>query len=429
MPKIEYFLQKINSWVVLPFPDYISLLFPNNQDDQEKKSFSKIKSIKNLPMSIISDEDNSTLPPVDLDLNLISGNYVEISQNFELSLIPDKKKGSLTVANNNQLTNKSIKSSYEIWSRAKIVSADLENQIFFLENFDEQIIVIDDLKKIRPLKQEKNNNNNLDDFDIYFLTKISTSEYNFFKKQFDNLSDELKKNNNDNLLFQKYDPMNNSLQCLMKSNFSQKFSSLKDFEERYSSNADLSNSNSEVNSNKNSSRNVPGVTSRSGKSEESEDKNGNTDIEYARYKQKFIYNIKFKNDMEKILGNEIKKNKFFIGKKNNEEDFSVTIYGDIETDFNEEKKMIEKNFKKAEINVEGNVAKNTVKELANKAKIKLFYYDKKSIYLVGEDKSIKIFKSLLGMNLKYSKEIQKNENESEDMKKELVKFKKENKIK
>lgn len=423
MSKIEYFLQRANSWVTLSFSDYLDLLFP--QDD---KKFSKLKSIKGLPLKYPLTQISNLNDPAVSDIsnmNLISGNFVEVLMQKELCLVPDKKRGSLTLENKFNTDNKN-KKVYEVWSRAKIISADLEKQIFFLEDNDEELVIVDDLTKIRPLKEVKLNNNKEEEVNVYCIRRISSSEYDQFKKQFDNLEKSLTPSG---LLFQKFDQEKSCLRCLIKSSLTCQIPALKDFEERYGINEDMSNrsinSNSEVNSNKNSSRNVPGVTSRSGKSEESTDKNV-TEIENARYKETFIYNIKFKRDMEKILGNEIKKNKFSVNKinGNNKEEFKITIYGDIETDFLEEKKEFEKNYKKAEINVEGNVDKNTIKDMANKASVKFFYYDKKIVYLVGEDKSIKIFKKIFNMNMQYVKEIKKAQNESEGFKKDLVKFKK-----
>ena len=68
-------------------------------------------------------------------------------------------------------------------------------------------------------------------------------------------------------------------------------------------------------------------------------------------------------------------------------------------------------------------------ELANEMKVKCIYFVKKSIYLIGDEKSINNFKALLKVKSMYTKEIQKSNRESQNIQKKLNDIKKEYKIK
>ena len=64
-----------------------------------------------------------------------------------------------------------------------------------------------------------------------------------------------------------------------------------------------------------------------------------------------------------------------------------------------------------------------------KSKVKFINIDKKYIYLVGEEKNIKNFKAVLKISKQYSKEIQKESKEKDDIQKELESLKKKHKTK
>ena len=95
----------------------------------------------------------------------------------------------------------------------------------------------------------------------------------------------------------------------------------------------------------------------------------------------------------------------------------------------EEKNNFEKKYKQVKIESDTILNKTEVNELANKTKIKYVNIEKKNLYLVGDEKHINNFKTLWGINKKYTKEIQKSSKESENIKKELQTFKKKYKIK
>lgn len=423
MPKIEFFVQKINGWILLNIQDYLGLIF-----DQEEKKFNKLRSIKGLPLTILDESDPVVSEPKhpednNFEMNLVSGNYIEIFLQQELNLKADKKKGSISIDNRNNDNQK----SYETWARAKIISADAINQIFFLE-YNEQVIVADEMAKIRPLKEAKPIK---DDLILYYIKKVSASDYELFKKQYD----KIEAVNDSKVLYQNYDIIKSALLCLCKNDNLNELTSLKELEERYTTNED-SNTNSEINSNRDSSRNIIGVssTSHSGRSEESSEKNvtNKEDIELSnidsyKYKESFSFKSVFKKEFEKNLSDIIKKSKYHISNVNTDE-IKIIIFGDKENDFKEEKNIFENNYKKAEIKMELTMDKNEIKDIANKAKIKFIHYDKKNIYLIGEEKSISNFKAVINMNIKYSKEIRKNNKEKEVIQKKLVNLKKEYKI-
>ena len=60
---------------------------------------------------------------------------------------------------------------------------------------------------------------------------------------------------------------------------------------------------------------------------------------------------------------------------------------------------------------------------------KLFCIDKKCLYLIGEEKNINNFKVVCNLTKQYSKEIQKENKEKENIQKELMSLKKKHKIK
>ena len=64
-----------------------------------------------------------------------------------------------------------------------------------------------------------------------------------------------------------------------------------------------------------------------------------------------------------------------------------------------------------------------------KSKIKYVYIERKSLYLIGEEKNINSFRVVWNLKKQYSKEIQKENKEKEIIQKELMSIKKKNKIK
>jgi len=192
-------------------------------------------------------------------------------------------------------------------------------------------------------------------------------------------------------------------------------------------------------SNPNSNNNLIGIgiKSPSGKSENSEN-NSNKNIilekeikeEINNYKYNFTltYRDKFKKDIEKEAEELIQNCKYFIGKKY-ENNFDLTIYGNDEQDFIEEKNIFEKQYKQVMLESDATIDKNEINDLAIKSKIKFFCIDKKCLYLIGEEKNINNFKVVWNLTKQYSKEIQKENKEKENIQKELMSLKKKHKIK
>ena len=408
--KIEYYLSEIYAWLLFDIEDYINLIF--KQEDQKIK---KIKSLNHLPIKIILDNEEITKEKL-LPENLISGNYVEVFLQQELSLIGNtQKKGKISL-----ISNENNRRPYDIWARAKIVSYDSINNILFLE-YNEQLILIEDMNKIRPLSEQKKLK---EDIGIFHIKKISNSEYEKFKSEYEKFKSEIEEEKQC-FLYHNFNSIKSSLLFILPKRNFKNLLSIKELEEKYSNNEET-NTNS-------------GFSSRSGKSEES-DKIKNfgkiydeeddilNQINKYKYTRTFVYKSYFKKNEEKILKNLIIKNKYYISLIDSEE-FKIIIYGNDENDFNEEKNILEKEYKAYELKVDININKTELTDFAGKTKIKYIYFGKKIVYLIGEEKYISSFKAFISMKMMYSKEIQKSCKEKENIEKKLNNIKKEYKIK
>ena len=409
--RIEYFLHQVNGWVILDIEDIINLCLR-----QEDLKFNKIKSLLNVPIKIILHDEKSNSE------NLISGNYVEVQIQKELRLsAKNPKKFNITISN-----SENRKKKYDIWVQAKIISYDKDNNFLLLE-YNEELIAIDDMCKVRPLSLPKRLE---EDISIYYIKKISNSEYEKFKKEFENCINEIEEEKR-YLLYQNYDSIKSSLFCFLPKN--NKLPSLIKFEEQYKF---LNNEDSNTIT-------TSAITSRSGRSEELDNKkrkskNTNNilldeeeilnDINKYNYKQIYVYKSLFKKDADKIIKDIIIKNKYYLTSIDAEE-FKIIIYGNNEAEFNKEKTIFENGYKAAEIKNDSNVNKTDMIELANSTNVKYIYFEKKYMYLIGEEESISNFEVLLNMNEMYSKEIEKSYIEKEKNQKKLTDIKKEYKIK
>ena len=408
--RIEYFLHQVNGWIILDIEDIINLCLR-----QEDLKFNKIKSLLNAPIKITL-HDEKTNPE-----NLISGNYVEVQIQKELRLLAkNPKKFNITISN-----NENNKKKYDIWVQAKIISYDKDNNFLLLE-YNEELIAIDDMSKVRPLSLPKKLE---EDISIYYIKKISNSEYEKFKKEYESFKNEIEEEKR-YLFFQNYNSIKSSLFCFLPKNSN--LPSLIKFEEQYKF---LNNEDSNTIT-------TSAITSRSGRSEESENKKAKSknqnilldeekilnDINKYNCKQIYVYNSLFKKDAEKIIKDIIIKNKYYLTSIDSEE-FKIIIYGNNEAEFNKEKNIFENGFKAVEIKNDSNVNKTDMIELANSTNVKYIYFEKKYMYLIGEEESISNFEALLNMNEMYSKEIEKSYIEKEKNQKKLTDIKKEYKIK
>ena len=413
MTTIEYFIPRLNGWLSLSLDNYLSILF-----SQEDKKFSKIRIPKGLPINSI---DKSS--PSHKEISLSPNNFVEVLEKKNLILEPAEKKGQIQISskNNNQKEPK----TYDVWTRAKIISTDKNSKITLVE-LNDQIIIIDDLEIIRPLREIKPTKNSLT---AYNIKQISNSEYNLIKEEFDKI--EATNSNNNKLFYIKYDVINSSLLCFGNKDELSNLLLLKQHEERYKkSNNEENNSISDL-SNPNSNNNLIGVEKANENSQKkliSLDNDIKNELDGYKFKYIYSYRDKFRKDLEKNFGELFQKCKYYIG-KNKDNNFDLILYGNNEEDFMEEKNCLEKEYKQAKLESDIAIDKNEVKELAKKSNIKFVDIEKKNIYLIGEDKNIKNFKVVWDMSKDYTKDIEKVSKENESIQKELQTFKKKMKIK
>ena len=397
--KIEYYLSEINAWILLNVEDYMNIIF--NQEDQKLKI---IKSLANTPIKLVSENENENMLVISNPENLIYGNYIEVLIQQDLSLtINSKKKTHLSLS-----LNPNYKRKYDIWAQARIVSYDIKNKFLFLE-YDEKLILIEDLTKIRPLSEFKK----LDiDISIYYIKKITNSEYKNFKTEYEALYSKLGEEEQ-KLLFHNFNSIKSSLLVILPKNNINDLPSLKEFEKSYG-NTEENNSHS---------NNIE----KSDKNKKSNGLNGEEDIlneiNKFQYKKTFAYKSFFKKDSEKILKSIIKKNQYFISVLDSEE-FKIIIYGNDEKDFNEEKGVLEKEYKPFEKKIEQQYNKSDLSKIASQTQVKFIYFGKKMIYLIGKEKNLSNFNKMLDMNLNYSKAIQQSLKEKEDIEKKLDNIKK-----
>ena len=426
MKEFEYFIPQLNGWIPLSLEAYLSLLF-----SKEDTSFSKIKIPKGLPLCP-KDPSPQNIP----ENMLLPGNFIEAKLNQNLFLETNPKNGRI------QLITNSVKSesasNYEAWYRAKIISYDDNSKLLFVE-INENIEIIDNLDLIRPLKEVKYTKNELL---AYNIKSIQKSDYEKIKGEIDKINNttELDESNStsNKIIEIHYSEKHSSLSCIGSKDLFRKISILKQYEQRNKKNiSEEPNTNSDF-SNPNSNKNLVGIKSPSGRSETSDYNNSNKniilekelkeEINNYKFKETFTYRDKFKKDIEKEAEELIQNCKYYIGKKY-ENNFDITIYGNDEQDFNEEKNIFEKQYKQVMLDLDDAVDKKEIEDLATKSKIKFFFIEKKCLYLVGEEKNINSFKAVWNLTNQYSKEIQKNYKENEELKKEIKSIKNKHKLK
>ena len=413
MKAIEYFIPRLNGWIKLSLESYLSILF-----SQEEQKFSKIKIQKGLPIRTLDSSYNSQE-----EISLSPGNFIEVQVKQNLILEAKKEKGQIQISNssNNQEGSK----PYDIWARGKIILNDTNKNILFIE-LNERIIIIDDLSLVRPLKEIKPTKDSLI---AYNLKQIASNEYNLIKDEFDKIL--TTNSDNTKLFFIKYDVINASLLCLGNKDELNNFKLLKKHEENYKkNNNDEQNSISDL-SNPNSNNNLIGVGAQLDNFDNKGiilDEEVKNKINEYKFKFFFIYRDKFRKDMEKNFGELFQKSEYYIG-KNKDNNFGIILYGNNEHDIIEEKNNFEKEYKQVKIESDITVDKKEAKELAKKSNIKYIDFEKKNIYLVGEEKNINNFIAVWDLSNDYSKDIQKKRKENENIQNQLETFKKKNKFK
>ena len=424
MKEYEYFLPQLNGWLPLSLEAYLALLFP-----REEPKFSKIKIPKGLTISPkVSQSQNIA------ESMLLAGNFIEVKINQNLFLETNQRNGRIEFIQNSEKNSYSI--PYDIWYKAKIISYDNNSKLLFVE-INDNIEIIDNLDLIRPLKEIKYIKNDLLAFNI---KQVQKNEFDLIKNELDKIF-----NNNNNEDKEKeelyeitYDIKNLSLSLIGNKDILKNISLLKQYEQRYKKNIyDEPNTNSDF-SNPNSNNNLIGIKSPSGRSETSEKNNSNKniilekdlkeEINNYKYKQSFTYRAKFKKDIEKEAEKLFQNCRYSIG-KNYDNNFDITIYGNDEDEFNEEKNTFEKQYKQEMIDCDTTIDMNEIKDLADKSKVKFINLEKRCLYLVGEEKNINNFKMVWNIKKEYSKEIQKESKEKDEIIKEIQSVKKKHKIK
>ena len=424
MKEYEYFLPQLNGWLPLSLEAYLALLFP-----REEPKFSKIKIPKGLTLSPkVSQSQNIA------ESMLLAGNFIEVKINQNLFLETNQRNGRIEFIQNSEKNSYSI--PYDIWYKAKIISYDNNSKLLFVE-INDNIEIIDNLDLIRPLKEIKYIKNDLLAFNI---KQVQKNEFDLLKNELDKIF-----NNNNNEDKEKeelyeitYDIKNLSLSLIGNKDILKNISLLKQYEQRYKKNIyDEPNTNSDF-SNPNSNNNLIGIKSPSGRSETSEKNNSNKniilekdlkeEINNYKYKQSFTYRAKFKKDIEKVAEKLFQNCRYSIG-KNYDNNFDITIYGNDEDEFNEEKNTFEKQYKQEMIDCDTTIDMNEIKDLADKSKVKFINLEKRCLYLVGEEKNINNFKMVWNIKKEYSKEIQKESKEKDEIIKEIQSVKKKHKIK
>ena len=416
MKSIEYFITRLNGWLSISLETYLSLLF-----SQEENKFSKIKIPKGMPIKAIGPDSTNND-----ELILSPGNFVEVLIKQNLILDTNNKNGQIQISNLNN-DQKSLK-EYDVWTRGKIISNDTDSKLLFIE-INDKIEIIDDMSLVRPLKEIRTTSS---DFVAYYIKQISNSGYNSIKEEFDKLMNA--NSNNNKLFYIKYDIIKSSLLCFGNKNDLNNLLLLNKQEEKYKKNNNNDEQNNNSDSNPNSNNNLLGVKGPSRESEDSDkkiiivDDEKQNEINECKYKTSFTYREKFKKDLEKDFAEIFQNCRYYIG-KNNDNNFDVVVYGNNEDEYLKEKNICEKKYKQVKLDSDTPLNKNELNDLAMKSKVKYINIEKKSIYLVGEEKCINNFKTVWEMTKKYSKEIQKTSKENESIQRELQTFKKKHNLK
>ena len=425
MKEFEYFLSRLNCWLPISLEDYLSLLFPNGDS-----KFYKIKIPKGIPLSPIDSYQEKTPEKI-----LLPGNFIEVKLTRDLFLEANQKDGRIQPGYIPPRRGEPS-TKYEVWFRGKIISYEENSKLLLLE-INDNIEIIDNFDLIRPLKEIKYIKK---DLLAYKINQIHKNEYERIKNELDKIyinNEESSEPDKINEIH--YDLNKLSLALLGYRDSLGNISILKQYEERHKKNmSEELNTNSDF-SNPNSNNNLIGIKSPSGHSETSEHNNSNKniilekdlkeEINNYQYKQSFTYRNKFKKDLEKEAQEIIQNCKYYIGKSNDNNNFDITIYSNDEQDFKEEKNIFEEQYKQVMIDCDVSDDKNQINDLAIKSKVKFVNIEKKSLYLIGEEKNINNFITVWNLTKQYSKEIMKESKEKDDIQKELQSLKKKHKNK
>jgi hypothetical protein len=422
MKEFEYFLPQLNCWLPISSEEYLSLLFPN-----EDSKFFKMKIPKGILLYPILDSYQEKVSKK----MILPGNFVEVKLSRHLFLEANKKNGRIQVKGMPP-QSRDLGQKYEAWYRAKIISYDENSKLLFLE-INDNVEIIDNFDLIRPLKEIKYIKK---DLIAYKMGQIHKNEYERIKNELDKTNINNEESSEPDKIYEiHYDQNKLSLSIMGNRDSLGNITILKQFEEKHKKNmSEEPNTNSDF-SNPNSNNNLIGIKSPSRHSEVSEHNSNKNIIDLKvelnnyKFKQSFTYRNKFKKDMEKEAQEIIQNCKYYIGNSNDNNNFDITIYSNDEQDFKEEKNILEEQYKQVMVDCDVIGDKNQINDLAIKSKVKFINIEKKTLYLIGEEKNINNFIAVWNLTKQYSKEIMKESKEKDDIQKELQSLKKKHKIK
>ena len=368
MNSIDFYCKEFNFWFSLSFYDFYVLLKKNNLLNEENEF--KLNFENNF--FVINNNNNNNN-----EIEFFSGKFIECKLKADFNVEINNKE--IFIKNFNVDDDNLNK---EIWAIAKIINFDKEND-FFLVEFCEEIFLIDSIKNLRKISNLNNNNNNK--LILKCLKNINENNIEIIKNIInENINFEFNEINKILILIGENEKIN---EILLKIEL---------------------------------------------KIKENEEKMKETELEKInkkKYKKELNFYLIFKEIIEneiKNLINEKKEINYSIFKEN-EKNFKLILYSNNQ---NELENIFNKINYKQEIIISDSLINVTeTKNLINKAKIKFNKVGKHKIFLLGNEKSIKSFKTLWNLTSNYSKQIENTTKEKENIQKEISSIKKQFNIK
>lgn len=376
MNSIDFFSKEFNVWFSLSFYDFYLILKKKNLLNESNEFELNFKN-----NFVMKKEENLK------NKEFFSGKFVECKLKADFN-IEINNENEILISNFNVNDENLTK---EIWGIGKIITFDIEND-FFLVEFDEQIFLIDSVKNLRPISNFNNNNNN-NKFILKCIKNFNENNHEIIKNII---------NENNNFINAEFNEINN---CLILIGENEKIKEILNKIEL--------------------------------KTKENEEKMKESELEKIN-KKKYKKELNFYLIFKEIIENEIKNlnkdkkeneiiNYSIFKDTENEKNFKLILYSnnqnELENFFNKINYTQEIIINESLINV------TETKNLINKAKVKFNKVGKHKIFLLGNEKSIKSFKTLWNLTSNYSKQIHDTTKEKENLQKEISSFKKQFNIK
>jgi len=148
-----------------------------------------------------------------------------------------------------------------------------------------------------------------------------------------------------------------------------------------------------------------------------------TKISKKNFKEILIYNNKFKEYIENLIKDNSKVEYSIFQSDQNENDFKMILYSNNKDELNEIKNDL--TFYTEIINTDFPINENKINDYIKTIKINYSYIGKNSIFLMDKDENKIInFKKVFNISRSYSKKIEEETKENENVKKELNLLKK-----